>query len=61
MYYRARGSHAQGVYPTQHTSRMGTARVKQEVETDTRIMQESSKKCGGKERGHEGKKAKNKA
>ena len=30
MDYRERGSHARGVYPTQHTSRMGRARVKQE-------------------------------
>ena len=35
-------SHARGVYPTQYTSRMGTSRVKQEEEIDTRIMQESS-------------------
>ena len=31
---RERGSHARGVYPTQDTSRMGTARVKQEEEAD---------------------------
>ena len=36
--YRKRGSHARGVYPTQYTSRMGTARVKQEEEADTRII-----------------------
>ena len=30
MSYRERGYHARGVYPTQDTSRMGTARVKQE-------------------------------
>ena len=35
---RERGSHARGVYPTQYTSRMGTARVKQEEEADTRII-----------------------
>ena len=40
MDYRERGFHARGVYPTQYTSRMGTARVKQEEEADTRIMQE---------------------
>ena len=34
MDYRERGSLAQGVYPTQYTSRMGPARVKQEEETD---------------------------
>ena len=39
---RERGSHARGVYPTQETSRTGTAKVKQEEEADTRIMQESS-------------------
>ena len=31
---RERGSHARGVLPTQDTSRMETARVKQEEETD---------------------------
>ena len=35
---RERGSHARGVYPTHDTWRMGTARVKQEEETDTRII-----------------------
>ena len=30
--------HARGVYPTQDTSRKGTARVKQEEEADTRII-----------------------
>ena len=34
MDYRGRGSHARGVYLTQNTSRMGTARMKQEGETD---------------------------
>ena len=33
-----RGSHGQSVYPTQDTSHMGTARVKQEEEADTRII-----------------------
>ena len=50
--YREWGSHAQSMYPSQYTSRMGTARVKQEEETDNRIMQESSKKSGRKECGH---------
>ena len=40
MDYRERGPHARGVYPTQDASRMGTARVKEEEETDTRIMGE---------------------
>ena len=34
MDYREQRSHARGVYPTQDTSRMGTAWVKQEEETD---------------------------
>ena len=33
-----RGSKARGVYLTQDTSRMGTERVKQEEEADTRII-----------------------
>ena len=33
MDYREQGFHARGVYPTQYTSRMETARVKQEVNT----------------------------
>ena len=36
---------------------MGTAKMKQEEETDTRIMQESSRKPERKERGHEGEKS----
>ena len=54
MDYRERGSHARGMYPTQDTSRMRTARVKQEEEAD---KQESSKKSGRYERGHEGEKS----
>ena len=38
MDYQKMGTHARGVYPTQHTSRMGTARMKQEEEADTRII-----------------------
>ena len=34
---RERGSHAQGVYPTQDTSRMGTAGVKHEKKANIRI------------------------
>ena len=45
--------YARGVYLIQDTSNMGTVRVKQEEETDTRIMRESSKKSGRKEREHE--------
>ena len=37
---RERDSRTRGVYPTQDTSLMGTSRVKQEEETDTRIMRE---------------------
>ena len=35
---RKRGSHARGVYPTQYTLRMGTARVKEKKGADTRII-----------------------
>ena len=35
---KERGFHARVVYPSQFTSRMGTARVKQEEEADTRII-----------------------
>ena len=38
MNCRERGSHARGVYPTQYTSRMGTERVKYELEADTSII-----------------------
>ena len=41
MDYRERRSHARGVYPAQCTSRMGTARVKQEEErhkNNTRVV-----------------------
>ena len=38
MHCRERGSHAQGVYPTQDTPRMETSTMKQEEEADTRIM-----------------------
>ena len=34
--HHERGSQARGLYPTQGTSRMRTARVKHEEETDTR-------------------------
>ena len=37
---RDRGSHARSVYPTQDTSCIETARVKQEVGPDTRIIEE---------------------
>ena len=35
MDYREAGSHTRGVYPTQDTSRIGTAKVEQEEEADT--------------------------
>ena len=38
MNCRERGSHARGMYPTQYTSRMETAREKEEVRADTRII-----------------------
>ena len=56
--YRERGSHAQGVYLTQDTSRMDAAKMKQEEVADTRIITKKkrtqSKKSGRKEREHEG-------
>ena len=45
---KERGSLARGVYPIQDTSHMGTARVKQEEESITRIIM----KYGWKERRH---------
>ena len=38
---RERGSHAQGVYPKQGTSRMRTAGVKLEEEADIRGLKQS--------------------
>ena len=38
MDYRERGSHARGVYATQYTPRMGTAKVKEEEEANKRII-----------------------
>ena len=38
MDYQELGSHARGAYPTQYTSRMETARMKQEEEADTRTI-----------------------
>ena len=35
---RERGSHARDVYPTQYTSRMETAGVKEEVGAESRII-----------------------
>ena len=40
MDYRERGSHIRGVYPTQYTSRIETARMKQEEEADTKNNKE---------------------
>ena len=60
MDYMERVSHARGVCHKQYTSRMWTVMMKQEEETDTRIMRESSKKSERKKRGHEGKKSPNK-
>ena len=37
MECRELGSHARGVYPTHYTSRIETARVKEEVGADIRI------------------------
>ena len=38
MDYRERGSHERGVHPTQDTSRMGTARVKEEEKANIRVI-----------------------
>ena len=38
MDYRDRGFHARGVYPTQDSSRIGTATMEQEEEADTRTV-----------------------
>ena len=38
------------IYPTHYTSSIETVRMKQEEETDTRIMKENSKKYGRKEK-----------
>ena len=38
MDYSEPGSHARGVHPSQYTSRMATARVKQKEETDTSVI-----------------------
>ena len=40
MENREQAFHALGVYPTQDTSRMGTARMKQEEEADRGIIGE---------------------
>ena len=48
---RERGSHARGVYPTQDTLRMGTARVKQEEEAGTRKSKKYEKRTVGTIRG----------
>ena len=59
MDYRERGCYARGVYPTQEwqdTSRMETARVKQEGEADTRVIA-NWQEIWKKERGHEGEKS----
>ena len=46
------------MYLIDYTSRIGTARVKQEEEAATRIIQESNKKSGRKECEHEEEKSK---
>ena len=49
---RDRGSHARGVYPAEDTSRMGTARVKQGKEADTRILIKEEQEIWKKEHEH---------
>ena len=44
MDYRVQGSHARGVYRTQGSSRIGTARVIQEAEADTRMIDQNNSK-----------------
>ena len=44
MDYRERGSLARGVYTTQDTSSIGTARVKEEEEAGTKIIVKEGKK-----------------
>ena len=51
---RKRGSYAQGVYPTQDTSRMGSVRVKQEEKSNTKTITMKSMKFGRKESGYKG-------
>ena len=55
MNCRERGSHARGVYPTQYTSRMGTARVKQEVGADKRNNNRGVRNLGERNVGTKGK------
>lgn len=43
--YRERGSHS-GAYPAQDNSRMGSARMKQEEEVDTKIIAETWARMG---------------
>ena len=38
MDYREQRSRAPGAYPTQDTPRMGTAKMKQEEEAETRLI-----------------------
>ena len=44
MAYSGRGSHARGAYPTQYTSHMGTASVKQEEERNVGFSTENTQK-----------------
>ena len=53
MEHRERAYHAPGVYLTQDPSRMETARLEQEKETDTKTVSKSGKKSGRKERGYD--------
>ena len=46
MEYSERRSNARGLYPTQDTSHMRTARVKQEEEADIRIRDREQRNVG---------------
>ena len=49
---RERGSHARGVYPTQYTWRMATARVNEEQEEDASIIVNGYYEIWKEGRGH---------
>ena len=50
MHHKDRRSHARGVFPTQYTSRMGTARVKEEEEADSERWKEGTWAIEGRKR-----------
>ena len=50
MVYKERGSHARGVYPTQYTSGMGTARERKRHKNNVRIVRNLEERCVGTKR-----------